>query len=138
MMYQNRQSINAAKITQKQKDSIYATVPAQLDALGKTNPWIGYFMTHDPIATAKQVKTPVLVLQGLTDKQVSPEQADSLVAAFKAGGDKDVTLRKFPATNHLFLNDPVGAATGYSTLKDTKVRREVLGALADWAVRVLK
>jgi dipeptidyl aminopeptidase/acylaminoacyl peptidase len=138
MLYQNKQSIEASNLSRKQKDSVLATVPAQLDSLAKTSPWIAYFMTYDPIATAKKVKTPVLVLQGMTDQQVSPEQADKLVAAFKAGGNRDVTLRKLPATNHLFLNDPSGSPRTYADLKDTKVRREALGALADWAVRVLK
>jgi len=38
----------------------------------------------------------------------------------------------------LFLVDPSGAPTGYTALKDTKLRREVLGVLADWMVGVMK
>ena len=36
------------------------------------------------------------------------------------------------------VNDPIGAVSGYRSLTDTKLRREVLGAVADWAVRVLR
>ena len=88
--------------------------------------------------TATHVKQPVLVLQGATDRQVTAEQADSLVMAIKAGGNRDVTLRTFPATNHLFLRDPSGLPSGYSRLENPKVNPDMLGALADWMVRVLK
>ncbi len=139
LMFQNRQGIdNAPGLTASQRDSLWKSVPAALDSIGKTNPWMGFFMTHDPVATAKLVKQPVLILQGETDRQVTAEQADLLLTAFRSNGNRDVTLRKFPATNHLFLNDPSGLPGGYPQLKDAKVRKEVLGALADWATRVLR
>lgn len=139
LMYQNKQNIDAIPgMSQRQRDSIYAKVPSQLDSAGKVTPWLGYFMAHNPLATAKLVKQPVLLLQGMTDKQITPEQVDSLATVLRASGNTDVTVRKFPATNHLFLNDPSGQPAGYAQLKDPKVRPEMLGALADWAVRVLK
>jgi fermentation-respiration switch protein FrsA (DUF1100 family) len=115
-----------------------ASVPAQLDSAGKATPWLGFWLKHDPVAVARTVKQPVLIMQGLTDTQVSPEQADTLAVAFRAGGNKDVTLKKFPATNHLFVPDSSGQFSGYTSLKDPLVRPAVLGALADWAVRVLR
>lgn len=139
IMFQNKQSIDAAPgLTPAQRDSIFATVPAQLDSAGKATPWLGYFLSHDPVVTAKMVKQPVLVLQGETDMQVTPEQADALVAAFRSNGNTDVTLKKFANTNHLFLQDSSGAPQHYSELPDPKVRKDVLGALADWAVAMLK
>jgi uncharacterized protein len=95
-----------------------------------------YFMTTDPLVTARAVKQPVLILQGDTDMQVTPEQADSLAATMKAAGNRNVTMKRFPATNHLFLADPSGAPQGYASLTDTRVRRDVLGTLADWVVRI--
>ena len=62
----------------------------------------------------------------------------SIAAILKGSGNTRVTLRHFPATNHLFLVDPSGAPGGYTALKDTKLRREVLGALAEWVVRVMQ
>ena len=138
-LYQNRVSIDAAPgLSKAQRDSIMASVPARLDSAGRANPWLGFWLTYDPLVTARRVKQPVLILQGLTDTQISPEQADSLAVAVRSGGNQAVTLRAFPATNHLFLEDPSGAATGYGALKNAHARREVLGALADWAVKVLK
>ena len=139
MMFQNREALDAAKgLTPSTRDSIWKSVPARLDTLALTNKWIGFFMAHDPLVTASHVNQPVLILQGETDHQVSPEQADSLAAIMRASGNRRVTIRKFPATNHLFLNDPSGLFTGYATLKDSHVRREVLGALADWLVLTLR
>ena len=139
VMFQNRESIDAAPdLSPSQRDSVWKTVPAQLDELGKTNPWFGFFMTHDPLVTIRQVKQPVLILQGETDHQVTPEQADTLLTALKTSGNRMAVLDKFPAANHLFLNDPSGMFQGYPTLKDKHVRRDVLGTLADWLATALK
>lgn len=139
LMFQNRQGIdNAPGLSAIQRDSIWKTVPAALDSISKANPWMNFFMSHNPLLTARQVKQPVLLLQGETDRQVTAEQADSLFGVLRASGNREVVLRKFPATNHLFLIDRSGQPGGYAQLKDTAVRKEVLGALADWAVRVLR
>lgn len=139
MMFQNQDVVNQNKaLSQAQRDSIMATVPARLDSIAATEPWIGFFMQHDPLKVAKLVSQPVLILQGETDRQVTPEQGDSLAATLKVAGNTDVTLRKFPATNHLFLADTSGVASGYASLPDKHVRRVVLGTLADWLSIKLK
>jgi len=138
LVYQNENGIRAAAVSETQRDSLRRTVPAALDSLQRTNRWMRYFMTTDPLVTARRVKQPVLILQGDTDMQVTPEQADTLAAAMRRVGNRAVTLRRFPATNHLFLADSSGAPTGYARLTATRVRREVLGTLADWVVRTLR
>ena len=139
VLFQNRQSIdNAPGWTAQQRDSVWKTVPAALDSIGKMNPWMGFFLSHDPVLVARNVKQPVLILQGETDRQVTAEQADTLLAAFSAGGNRAVTMHKFPNMNHLFLNDPSGQVSGYGALKDPKLRRDALGALVEWAVKVMK
>ncbi len=83
------------------------------------------------------MKVPALILQGSTDHQVTPEQAEKLGAAMRAGGNSDVTVRLFPNLNHLFIADPSGEVSGYVSLKSNRVSPEVLGTLADWlAVRL--
>ncbi|MCZ8206023.1 alpha/beta fold hydrolase [Gemmatimonas sp.] len=136
--YQNENGIRAAPVTEAQRDSLRRTVPAALDSLQRTNRWMRYFMTTDPLVTARRVTQPVLVLQGDTDMQVTPEQAETLAAALRGAGNRAVTLRRFPATNHLFLTDSSGSPTGYAALTDTKVRAEVLGALVEWTLRVTR
>jgi dipeptidyl aminopeptidase/acylaminoacyl peptidase len=91
-------------------------------------------MSYDPGPTARQVKAPTLILQGATDRQVPPDQAEKLAALIRAGGNRDVTVRVFPATNHLFVEDADGDFYAYDKLRTNRIRADVLGALADWLV----
>jgi dipeptidyl aminopeptidase/acylaminoacyl peptidase len=83
------------------------------------------------------VHTPVLILQGETDRQVPAAQATTLAEAMRAAGNQRVTLRIFPRMNHLMLDDPSGDPRGYATLPTKTVRRDMLGALADWLTQML-
>jgi dipeptidyl aminopeptidase/acylaminoacyl peptidase len=131
--YQNRYSVDSmSRLTGPKRDSLIASIPHALDSLSASNPWMRFFMEHDPLATARTVHTPVLILQGATDRQVSADQANVLAQAFRAGGNTDVTVRVFPETNHLFVADPSGNPTGYGALPSKLIRPEVLGAIADW------
>jgi dipeptidyl aminopeptidase/acylaminoacyl peptidase len=125
-------------LTGTRRDSAVQDMQAKLDSSAKTMPWIHFFLDYDPIATAKRVKQPVLILQGATDRQVTPEQAPELAAAFRAGGNRDVTMKIFPSTNHLFLMDSQGNPSGYATLPSKSVRADVLGTMADWLVARMK
>ena len=139
LIFQSELGIRAiAGITDAQRDSLRRTVPGSLDSLARVNPWFNYFINTDPAVALRYVKQPVLVLQGNTDMQVSPEQADTLAVILRKAGNTRVTVRRFPETNHLFLRDPSGAPSGYSGLKDPSVRREVLGALANFMVTALR
>ena len=120
-------------------DSVMREAMHGVDSLAAENPWLGFFAQHDPLAVARKLKSPpVLVLQGATDQQVAPAQATELAQAFKRAGNPDVTLRLLPATNHLFLPDPSGDPAGYSALKVSSIPRTTLGIIADWcAARML-
>jgi pimeloyl-ACP methyl ester carboxylesterase len=115
------------------RDSALAASQLAMDSMTAKVPWMRFFAGYDPAEAARRVKTPVLILQGMTDRQVPPSEADKLAAAFRAGGNRDVTVRSFPATNHLFVADPVGSFE-YAKLPSLHVRPEVLTAVADWLV----
>jgi dienelactone hydrolase len=138
---QSRFAIDSiARVTGAARDSLLARTARSADSLALTQPWTKFFFDYDPSATARRVRTPVLILQGETDTQVPPSEAAKLADAFRAGGNTRVTVRMFPETDHLFLADPNGAfadASGelrYGTLPSLRVRKEVLGAIADWLV----
>lgn len=120
------------RLTGTKRDSAVRAMAHTLDSAATSEPWIHFFLDYDPVATAKRVKQPVLILQGATDKQVTPEQAAELAAAFRASGNNDVTMKPFASTDHLFLADPVGNPSGYASLPSKNVRVEVLGTIADW------
>lgn len=107
------------------------------DRLLEASAWGRFFADYDPLATARRVRTPTLVLQGETDHQVTPEQAPMIVAALRAGGNRRVTLRTFPRMNHLMLDDASGEGAGYASLPSKAVRKDLLGALADWLASTL-
>ncbi len=100
--------------------------------------WLRWFRAYDPLPTARRVRQPVLILQGAVDRQVSAGQADTLAAAMREAGNRDVTARVFPHLNHLFLVSPTdGSPSEYPALKDTQIGRDVLDTLADWLARRL-
>jgi dipeptidyl aminopeptidase/acylaminoacyl peptidase len=120
------------------RDSALRAMAAKLDSSANAVPWMHFFLDYDPIATARRVKQPVLILQGATDRQVTPDQGPELAAAFRGGGNRDVTLKVFPSTNHLFLTDPIGNPSGYASLPSKNVRPDVLGTIADWLAERLR
>ncbi len=139
LAYQNETVIRElSDVTSDQRDSLRRKVQPGLDSLERSNPWFSYFMRTDPRLVLAQVKQPVLVLQGDTDLQVTREQADTIAATLRRSGNSQVALHHFPATNHLMIADSSGALSGYMLLANTRVRREVLGVLADWMVRTLR
>jgi uncharacterized protein len=145
IMEQNRYVIDSvARVRGAARDSALAKAGRSVDSLGAHGGWLAFFLAYDPTTAARQVKTPVLIVQGETDRQVPPAQAQMLADAFRAGGNRDVTVRTFPATNHLFLADSSGAfadasgALRYTKLPSLHVRPEVLGAIADWLSDRLK
>lgn len=133
LSYQRRYAIeHMPSIPMAKRDSVFAESEKELRVASAAPGWINFFMTYDPLVAARRVRTPTLVLQGETDTQVTPEQAGTLAAAMRDGGNRHVTVRTFPRMNHLMLDDPSGDAGGYGKLPSYAVRRDFLGVLADW------
>jgi len=109
-----------------------AQVNTSVDSALTTTPWLTFFGAHDPIAMARKVKVPVLILQGADDQQVIAGEAPLLAKAFRAGGNRDVTTRIFPELNHLFIKQPGGDPSGYGMLPTNLASSEMLGMAVDW------
>jgi fermentation-respiration switch protein FrsA (DUF1100 family) len=82
------------------------------DSLTAAPGWLHFFADYDPLVTARRVRAPTLILQGQTDRHVSPEQAATLAEAMRAAGNRRVVVRSFPRMNHLMLDDPSGSPRG--------------------------
>lgn len=119
-----------------QRDSLYRAAQVELERSARETPWLREFLGYDPLPTAARVRVPVLVLQGDTDLQVTPEQADTLAATLRAAGNPRVTLRRLPRTNHLFQRDANGVPSGYGALTDRRVTSETLGIVVAWVREV--
>jgi len=110
-----------------------ALVPQRVDQMVQSTPWTRWFAAYDPLPTARKVHVPVLILQGALDRQVSAGQADTLAAAFRAGGNRDVTVKLYPGLNHLFLHtDGDGSPSEYPALKDATIPEAVQNDIAAW------
>ena len=98
-------------------------------------PWYRYFITFDPLPVLKNVKVPVLALNGELDLQVAAkENLDLIGAGLKAGGNEDVTLKAFPKLNHLFQGSQTGLPSEYGQIEET-MSPEVLKTVSDWILR---
>ncbi|HEY7530623.1 MAG TPA: alpha/beta fold hydrolase [Gemmatimonadota bacterium] len=115
-----------------ERDSIIGAVVARSDSLSRYIPWLRFILDYDPLQTAARVRVPSLILQGGTDRQVSPNQAEELAIAMRASGNRDITVRVFPYLNHLFLNDADGDPDGYPDLPSKALPPEVLSEVAEW------
>lgn len=135
--YQQRYAVDhdTAYKTPQVRDSVARAMRVQFDSIAKAQPWMNFFVTHDPIATAKQVKVPVFVVQGATDRQVTADQGEELAKTFRAAGNRDVELLMLPDRNHLFLADPDGSPSGYTKLPSGRIGPEVLGPIVEWIVK---
>jgi alpha-beta hydrolase superfamily lysophospholipase len=124
--------------TSAARDSAFRSAQAQLENVAQASAWMREFLSYDPLPTARKVKQPVLILHGERDQQVTVEQADTLAAAMRTGGNANVTVHRLRNTNHLFQRDSSGVPGGYGTLTDRKVTTEMMGLLSDWLVRTLR
>jgi dipeptidyl aminopeptidase/acylaminoacyl peptidase len=141
LVFQMKNLINHnASTSQTQKDSAIAAIPQAIDRMMAADPWMAYFLVHDPAATARQLKTPaVLILTGSNDQQADPKQVPDWMAAFLAGGNTDVTGEVLPGLNHLFVVDPDGFPGNYAKLPSPiRVDPHVVGLVTDWLVHRLK
>jgi hypothetical protein len=137
--YQNRYAVDRqTTLSAAARDSLYHKAVAALDSIPASQSWIRYFLDYDPLPTVRRVKVPVLILQGATDRQVTPDQAEELAAALRAAGNRGVDVHVLPDVNHLFLLDPSGDPAGYSGLKDTQVVTNAVDLVRNWVVKHAK
>ena len=137
--YQIRYAVeHDSTIPPARRDSAYAALRKAADTTAAPTPWMKFFLDYDPLATIRRVRAPVLILQGGTDQQVTPDQAETLSAALRAAGNRDVTVRVIPQHNHLFLPDSIGNPGGYARAPSGRIGPEVIGELAEWLVKRLR
>jgi fermentation-respiration switch protein FrsA (DUF1100 family) len=72
-----------------------------IPGMGGTSPhyWVD-LATPDPASVMRQLTVPALVLQGMRDYQVAPNQLDEWLKA--VGPRKNMTVIRYPTLTHLF------------------------------------
>lgn len=129
----------APDLPEEERRRLLSGIETQLNEWGNLNAWTRWFVSFDPLPLARRLRQPVLIVHGALDRQVSVGQADTLAAAIRAGGNRDVTVRIFPRLNHLFLpTDGDGSPAEYVGLRQTAVPDEVLDTMATWLAARLR
>jgi hypothetical protein len=111
-------------------DTSSAAVEQQMKAV--LTPWFRYFLNYDPRPALKNLKQPVLAINGDKDVQVAPkENLAAIEAALKAGGNKDYVVKELPGLNHLFQTAKTGGVSEYAKTEET-ISPTALKVMGDW------
>jgi pimeloyl-ACP methyl ester carboxylesterase len=95
-------------------------------------------LMSDPAKLVRNVRQPLLIVQGELDTQVEPQNADTLEAlARKRKNAPTVEVVKVPGINHLLVPATTGEADEYGTLKDKQVSQVVTQAIVTWLKKTL-
>lgn len=112
------------------QDDIDTIIEQQLTMVA--SPWFQYFVSYDPSLILKDVKCPVLVLNGEKDVQVpSKVNTQAIKNALEKGGNKKVTVVEFPNMNHLFQECITCSIDEYEKIEQT-FSPIALKQISDW------
>ncbi|WP_026704170.1 alpha/beta hydrolase family protein [Flavobacterium soli] len=102
------------------------------------SPWFQYFVTYNPSLILKDVKCPVLVLNGEKDVQVpSKVNTQAIKNALEKGGNKKVTVVELPNMNHLFQECVTCSVDEYEKIEQT-FSPIALAQIGDWITNQVK
>jgi pimeloyl-ACP methyl ester carboxylesterase len=107
-------------------------IPADIRSAAES-PWFHSFLTFDPAKVMKDIRQPILILQGSLDTQVKPHHAEKLAElarARKRGGAVQLTI--VDGVNHLLTRAETGEFDEYPDLKDKKVSSKVIEVIVEW------
>ncbi len=100
------------------------------------SPWFRFSIRHDPIATLREVRCPVLALFGGLDVQVPPERnREAIEAALHATNRPHSQTLTLPGLNHFFQSAVTGAPSEYATIEETLAPR-AMDVVTDWILTV--
>lgn len=94
--------------------------------------WWRYFLLFDRSTALKNVKIPLLALNGELDLQVTPTQNLPVISkALEEGGNKDFTIVELPRLDHFFQTCQDGSAGEYAKIEET-IAPSVMNLIAEW------
>lgn len=113
-----------------ERDDLSSSTPTEDLPLGYSGAYWLDLRSYDPVATAKALDRPMLILQGGRDYQVT--EADDL-ALWRAGlaGREDVDIRVHAADNHMFAPG-AGPSTPAEYSTPANVDPAVIDDIAGW------
>lgn len=98
------------------------------------SPWFRDFISYDPKVALREVKCPVLALNGEKDLQVPPkENLAAIEQALQEGGNISYQIIELPNLNHLFQNAKTGAINEYAQIEET-ISPKALEVIGNWVI----
>ena len=100
--------------------------------------WTKFYMKHDPSDDWKNVKTPVLAINGTKDTQVAIDlHLPAIEKALKNGGNTHYKIMRLEGLNHLFQHAETGLLDEYAKIKED-FAPEALQIMGDWLKEITK
>jgi pimeloyl-ACP methyl ester carboxylesterase len=128
-----QRKINAAALS----GSGWEDVPPEMRRAAET-PWFQSYLAFDPARVMRDVRQPVLIVQGALDTEVAPHHAEKLAALARARKRKTaVDVAALPGLNHLLVPATTGDVDEYVVLPDKKVSPAATAAIGAWLTKVL-
>ena len=106
------------------------------DQLAQANtPWYSFFASYDPAPALRELKQPVLALNGSLDVQVfAAHNLPAIGQSLEEGDNNDYQIVKLAGLNHMFQTAKTGSPEEYATIEQT-IAPEVLELIAGWIDR---
>jgi len=107
-----------------------ASLSAGVDRLA--DPWMRWFVAHDPAPVLEKVTCPVLAVNGEKDTQVKAKgNLEVIESALKKGGNQQFKCVELKGLNHLFQTCKTGLLSEYVQIEET-MSPEVLKLVTEW------
>ena len=108
-----------------------SAVDAQIQQINTA--WFRAFFDYDPAVTLRQVKRPVLAINGSLDLQVPPAQNLPPIRAALAQ-NRDAEIDELPGLNHLFQTAKTGGVGEYGQIEET-ISPLALDTITRWVLK---
>jgi uncharacterized protein len=110
-----------------------AAIDAQVKSISSS--WVRFYLAYDPAPALRQVKCPVLAINGSLDRQVLPDQNLRVIRkALQEGGNKHFEVEELPGLNHLFQTAKTGSPAEYTQIEET-MSPAALDKMANWILK---
>jgi uncharacterized protein len=96
-------------------------------------PWFQSFLAFDPAPLMREIRQPVLIVQGALDTQVAPSNAARLEAlANQRKNRPPAQVVTVPGVNHLLVPATTGEVDEYPTLQNSHISPDASRAIVSW------
>lgn len=95
------------------------------------DPWMSYFIDCDPASYIRQIKIPMMAINGSKDHQVLPQTNLRVIRELQKNGNRKNLIKEYEGLNHLFQHCTTGGGNEYYQIEET-ISPEVLSDIATW------